>query len=141
MSQRVEAIFVYGTLQRGEERARCWPRQPSQIEWCMIRGQLRDLGDYPALLAGEDLILGELWHIAEADLDATLAVLDEIEGYGQGDENLYVREIVACRTLAGEMRRAHTYRYAKPDEIVMSPIILPDAEGLCRWTRCRIGGS
>jgi len=133
MPQPADAIFVYGTLQRGEVRERCWPRKPSRIEWGTIQGQLRDLGDYPALVAGEDLILGELWHIAETDVDATLAVLDEIEWYGQGEDDLYVREVVACRTLSGEMRQAYTYRYAKPDEITMSPSVLPDAEGFCRW--------
>ena len=135
MIQPVEAIFVYGTLQRGEVRERCWPRQPLRIEWGTIRGQLRDLGEYPALVAGEDLILGELWHIAESDMQATLATLDEIEWYGQDDNDLYVREVVACLSLSGDERRAYTYRYAKPDEIALRPIVLSDAEGFCRWSR------
>lgn len=134
MAHKVNAIFVYGTLQRSEVRERCWPRKPLQIEWVTLRGQLRDLGEYPALVAGEDLVLGELWHIAAADMEATLATLDEIECYGQDDVDLYVREVVACRTLSGEERLAYTYRYAQPDDIAMSPIILPDAEGLCHWT-------
>lgn len=135
MSEPVTAIFVYGTLQRGEVREKCWPRGPLRIEWATIRGQLRDLGDYPALLAGDDVILGELWCLAESDMDATLAVLDEIEWYGQDNDDLYLREIVACRTLSGEVRQAYTYRYAKPADIARSPIVLPDAEGFCRWTR------
>jgi gamma-glutamylcyclotransferase (GGCT)/AIG2-like uncharacterized protein YtfP len=141
MSPPVDAIFVYGTLQRGEVRERCWPRKPLRIEWGTIRGQLRDLGDYPALVAGVDLILGELWQIAQTDMEATLAVLDEIEWYGQDGDDLYVREVFACRTLTGEARQAYTYRYANPDEISRSPIVLPDAEGFCRWTRHHRGGS
>ncbi|MBC8351848.1 MAG: gamma-glutamylcyclotransferase [Planctomycetes bacterium] len=140
MLQMVNAIFVYGTLQRGEQRERCWPRKPSQIEWGAIQGELRDLGEYPALVIGESLILGELWSFVEADIEATLAMLDEIEGYSQDDDDLYVREVVACRTLQGEARQAFTYRYANPQEIAMSPIILPDTDGFCRWThRCRGG--
>lgn len=140
MPPTVEAIFVYGTLQRGEVRERCWPRKPLRIEWATVGGQLRDLGEYPALVAGEDLVLGELWHLAAADMDATLATLDEVEWYGQNDDDEYVREVVACRTLSGEDRRAYTYRYAKSHEIVMLPIVLPDADGFCRWTgRCGKG--
>lgn len=137
MSRTVEAIFVYGTLQRGEVRERCWPCQPLRIEWGTLRGQLRDLGEYPALVAGEDLILGELWHIAETDMEETLATLDEIEWYGQDDDDLYVREVVSCHILSGEERQAYTYRFAKPHEIAMSPIVLPDGGGMCRWTRRR----
>jgi gamma-glutamylcyclotransferase (GGCT)/AIG2-like uncharacterized protein YtfP len=134
MAHAVEAIFVYGTLQRGESREGCWPCNPMRIEWGTILGQLRDLGEYPALVAGEDLVLGELWHIAETDMEATLATLDEIEWYGQDDDDLYVRELVTCHTLFGEERQAYTYRYAKTDEITMSSIVLPDSDGLCRWT-------
>lgn len=141
MPDAVNAIFVYGTLQRGEVRERCWPRKPLRIDWATIRGELHDLVDYPALVAGEDVILGELWQIAEVDMATTLAVLDEIESYGQDVDDLYVREIVACRTLSGEERQAYTYRYAKPAEIARSPIVLPDAEGFCRWTRPRAVGS
>ncbi len=135
MPQSVTAIFVYGTLQRGEVREQYWPRKPLRIECAPLRGQRRDLGDYPALIAGEDVILGELWSFMESDVDATLSVLDEIEWYGQDDDDLYVREIVACRTLSGEERPAFTYRYAKPAEIARSPIVQPDDEGFCRWTR------
>jgi gamma-glutamylcyclotransferase (GGCT)/AIG2-like uncharacterized protein YtfP len=108
---------------------------PLRIEWGTIRGQLRDLGDFPALVDGEDLILGELWYLAEDDMAATLAVLDEIEWYGQDEDDLYVRVLVACRTLSGVERPAYTYRYAKPDEVATSPSVLPDAEGFCHWTR------
>ncbi|MEO8495546.1 MAG: gamma-glutamylcyclotransferase family protein [Planctomycetota bacterium] len=141
MSESVAGIFVYGTLQRGEVRERCWPRQPLRIEWATIRGQLRDLGEYPALVAGEDVILGELWHIAGTDMAATLAVLDEIEGFRENEADLYIREIVACRTLDGLERQAYTYRYAKPGEIEMAPSVVPDADGICRWTRGHRGGS
>ncbi|MBI2480460.1 MAG: gamma-glutamylcyclotransferase [Planctomycetia bacterium] len=130
----IEAIFVYGTLQRGEVRERCWPRKPVRIEWATIRGQLRDLGEYPALVDGEDLILGELWHIAKADMTATLATLDVVEWFGQDDHDLYTRETVTCRTLAGEEQPAYTYRYARLADVALSPIIIPGPDGFCHWT-------
>jgi gamma-glutamylcyclotransferase (GGCT)/AIG2-like uncharacterized protein YtfP len=138
MSPPIESIFVYGTLQRGEVRERCWPRKPVRIEWATIRGQLRDLGDYPALVVGEDLILGELWHIAEADMTATLKALDEVEWFGQDECDLYIREIVTCRTLSGEERPAYTYRYAQLAKIAQSPIVLPGQDGFCHWTNRRV---
>ena len=134
MSEPVTAIFVYGTLQRGEVRERCWPHAPMKIEWGTIRGLLRDLGEYPALVAGEDLVLGELWHLADGDMTSTLAALDEIECYGQDDVDLYVREIVTCQTLAGDERRAFTYRYANPADIAMVQVVVPGSDGFCHWT-------
>lgn len=134
MSTLVTTVFVYGTLQRGEVRERCWPHAPLKIEWGTLRGQLRDLGEYPALVAGEDLVLGELWHIAECDIGPTLLALDQIECFGQDDVDLYIRETVTCRTLSGEERQAFTYKYANPVEITLAPLVMPDQDGFCRWT-------
>ena len=61
-------IFVYGTLKRGEVRETSWPRQPVSIEWGTLAGRLHDLGPYPALVEGEDKVLGELWQVEPADL-------------------------------------------------------------------------
>jgi gamma-glutamylcyclotransferase (GGCT)/AIG2-like uncharacterized protein YtfP len=128
-------IFVYGTLQRGEEREHCWPRRPRCIEWATVIARLYDLGAYPALVEGDDLVLGELWHVERDDLDATLVTLDEIEGYGQDADNLYVRTVVQCRTMAGQAKDAFLYSYAKPHEIAGAAVVMPDRDGVCRWTK------
>lgn len=128
-------IFVYGTLKRGEERETCWPRRPLSIEWATTRGQLRDLGSYPALVEGSDAVLGELWQIAADDLAITLETLDEIEGYAQTDDDLYTRRVVECRTLANEPRAALTYFFRDPSRIATTPIVLPDQDGFCQWRR------
>ncbi len=135
MPQTTDSIFVYGTLQRGEQRAHCWPRSPLCIDWATVRGELHDLGEYPALVAGEDLILGELWRFAEPDLETTLAVLDHIEWFGQDDQDLYVRQLLPCRILSGDQRQVYTYRFAQPSEIALSPIVMPDPDGFRRWTK------
>ena len=49
-------VFVYGTLKRGEARARLWPRKPQAVEPATVRGTLYDLGDYPALVPGDDTV-------------------------------------------------------------------------------------
>lgn len=128
-------IFVYGTLKRGEERARSWPHAPRLIEWATIRGELRDLGPYPALLEGDDLILGELWHIAAEHLERTLAVLDEIECFGHEEVDLYVRRVVSACTLANEPREAWVYYLADPSQAARAATVLPDRDGFCHWSR------
>ena len=126
-------IFVYGTLKRGEVRERCWPHKPVSVEWATLSGELRDLGAYPALVPGDDIVLGELWRIEPRDMAATLATLDEIEGFGQGEDDLYVRQVVRCLTLAAETRIAYTYFYANPAAIASRPVVLPDRDGYCQW--------
>lgn len=87
------AVFVYGTLQRGQERETCWPHPPRDIQPGYVTGQLFDLGPYPALVAGDGVVAGELWLLDESNLAETLQVLDEIEGYvGPSGPNLYLRE-------------------------------------------------
>ncbi len=134
MTTPIHAVFVYGTLKRGELRERCWPCKPLVIEWATLRGELRDLGEYPALIAGNDTILGELWILKPEDVSKTLAVLDEIEWYGQNDADLYIRRTMPVRTLASEAVTAFSYWYANPAELRLSPIVLADSEGFCHWT-------
>lgn len=128
-------IFVYGTLKRGEIRERCWPRRPRRVEPASTRGFLYDMGPYPAMVEGTDRVLGELWSVAEEDLIETLRVLDEIEGYGTDNVNLYVRVIVDCETLEGRRVLAYTYYYAAA--ISSHRRVLCGADGFCRWSRGR----
>ena len=126
-------IFVYGTLKRGEERARCWPRPPRLVEPATTRGRLFDLGPYPALVEGDDRVLGELWHIEPADMEATLKTLDAIECFGVEEVDLYVRRVVDCETVAGDTIRAYAYFLANPTELGGARAVPPDAAGLCHW--------
>lgn len=142
MSKPVQCVFVYGTLQRGELRERSWPRAPLGVRPATLQGELRDLGEYPALVAGSDRVLGEVWQFAAADVPPTLARLDEIEGYGQDDADLYLRRSVTCRTLGGETLPAYSYWFAHPSDIADAPVVRADADGLCRWSakRSKAGG-
>jgi gamma-glutamylcyclotransferase (GGCT)/AIG2-like uncharacterized protein YtfP len=127
------AVFVYGTLKQGEERARFWPRPALSIEAAEIRGRLHDLGPYPALIDGEDRIAGELWRLAPEDMQETLRVLDAIECFDQGGVDLYVRRVVAGATAGGEPFQAWSYFYGAPARIAHTPIVARSANGLCRW--------
>ncbi len=72
----------------------------------MVRGVLFDLGPYPAMCEGTDWVLGEIWRLPAEAIEATLRVLDEIEGYLPGSSsNLYERIIVKTM-LVGTSREA-----------------------------------
>ena len=107
-------LFVYGTLMRGF-------RNHALLEGCTYvapartRGRLLDLGSYPGLLQdSESWVNGEWYRIPNARLDATLARLDELEGYtGRpgAPANLYVRRRVELENFGG-VRHASTYLWA-----------------------------
>jgi gamma-glutamylcyclotransferase (GGCT)/AIG2-like uncharacterized protein YtfP len=132
------AIFVYGTLKRGHVREACWPRRPVKVEAAAVRGTLYDLGPYPALVEGSDLVAGELWHFAAEDLPATLAALDRIEGYSGGAGDLYRRAVIECRSDDGTVK-AWTYWYARATELETAQRVKPDKDGLCRWPDLVLG--
>lgn len=91
----VHSFFVYGTLRSDQIRATCWPRRPIRIVNAFARGRLFDLGPYPAMMTGENVVAGERWDFEVEDIPATLVELDAIEGYrGVGARNLYEREIL-----------------------------------------------
>jgi gamma-glutamylcyclotransferase (GGCT)/AIG2-like uncharacterized protein YtfP len=135
MPSQPTAIFVYGTLQRGQCRERNWPRPPMRIEDATVQGALYDLGPYPALVEGNDCIAGELWHLTDADLPETLRELDRVEAfYGRADD-LYQRVTIRCHTPTGPVL-AWTYRYARPGDMKVAQRIAPSATtGQCRWPR------
>ena len=108
------SVFVYGTLKRRQVRERAWPRIPRRIEPAWTLGRLFDLGPYPALIAGGDRVLGELWHFTLEDLPETLHILDAIEGFRNEPGDLYRRVVIECATESGVAARAYTYHYARP---------------------------
>jgi gamma-glutamylcyclotransferase (GGCT)/AIG2-like uncharacterized protein YtfP len=129
----VSGLFVYGTLQRGQSRENCWPHPPTKIEMAVIQGRLYDLGPHPALVEGDDVIGGELWHISPGHIVRTLVVLDEVEDAAVGQSGLYVRRVVNCRTEDGQDCPAYAYFYSQPEAIRSFPRVSPGKDGVCRW--------
>jgi len=123
-------FFVYGTLMQNGCRAGQWPHAPLKIEPAEAPGFLYNLGSYPGLTAGDDIIAGELWHIAPEHVSATLTVLDAIEGFYNRPNDLYTRAEILCTTTTGEVT-ALTYYYAHP--LSGKRRIHADADGRCRW--------
>lgn len=91
-----------------------------------------DLGPYPALLPGEGLVAGELWCFRPSDLEATLDVLDRIEGYAGAADDLYVRRLIECRSEDGQAHRAYAYFYNRPLRL-SAQAIPPGPDGAARW--------
>lgn len=132
----ITSVFVYGTLQRGECRADQWPCSPRHVEPARLRGQLYDLGPYPALIEGDDWVAGEHWQLKADDVPPTLSVLDAIEGYGQAGDDLYVRRAATCWNDLGQAIEVYTYFYADPDQLMRVAHRVPvNDQGLCVWRR------
>jgi gamma-glutamylcyclotransferase (GGCT)/AIG2-like uncharacterized protein YtfP len=108
------AIFVYGTLKRGQCREKCWPLPPQEVLTAWTFGQLFDLGPYPALLPGKDPIMGQLWTYREPDIPQVLTVLDSIECTNQpGQANEYDRVVIWSNRLDSKQAViAYAYLYS-----------------------------
>ncbi|MCA9191696.1 MAG: gamma-glutamylcyclotransferase [Planctomycetales bacterium] len=115
----VDHVFVYGTLKRGQCRETLWPLAPKMIQPAWVRGALYDLGPYPAMVAGNDRILGELWSFASSDMESVLVTLDKIEGTNQPNETDEYLRIRLNASLVGNQCReslnAWCYCYARSD--------------------------
>ena len=112
----VSHVFVYGTLRAGQARAPLL-MGARRVGVASVAGALVNLGSYPGLVAPSQAnprALGEVY--VPADLPATLAVLDRVEGfagYAAAADNLYVRTPMQVRMEEGQTVRAWTYLYAR----------------------------
>ena len=139
----ITQIFVYGTLKRGQCRDILWPCDPIAVIPAMTRGTLHDREDYPAMTAGQDLVVGECWRFREQDVPSVLRTLDEIEGANQpGAPDLYHRVEVDCwqsieadvADRLTEVGRAFAYHYARDTAADGFRQIYPTREGQAvRW--------
>lgn len=84
-------LFVYGTLLSTEYNHQTIKDSKLIAEAC-IYGKLFDIGNYPALKEGKNIIIGELYDID----DSILKSCDQLEGYNNDDpeNSLYVRKLI-----------------------------------------------
>lgn len=119
-----EHVFVYGTLKRGQSRETCWPKPPQLIQDAWTLGKLIDLGPYPALLAGGDRVLGELWSFTREDIAQVFTVLDQVEVTNQpGIPNEYDRVQVRVTLGDGNSVMASTYRYSSSEDAARARLL------------------
>lgn len=109
-NDNLRAFFVYGSLKRGFLRETIWPKTPEQVAPATIQAKLFDLGPYPGLQAGDETVLGELWHFSPQDMKDTIAAVDEAEGFNQpGEPNYYERKTVVVTKEDGSTENAYAY--------------------------------
>jgi gamma-glutamylcyclotransferase (GGCT)/AIG2-like uncharacterized protein YtfP len=78
-----------------------------------IQAALYDLGPYPAIGFGDDPVLGEVWTLNQAEMDETLRVLDDVEGYTPGGLGNEYERVVETATLEdGSTIEVYVYRFA-----------------------------
>jgi len=111
----VAALFVYGTLRRGEMRHPILERHGGRLLGeGRIEGTLLDLGPHPGLigLPRECPVIGEIY--AFDDLAKVLDETDRVEGFlGFGDpSSLYRRGVVSVSLGDDAERMAWTYLFA-----------------------------
>ena len=105
-----------------------------QIQNAFVLGALYDLGDYPALLPGDDRVAGEIWSFPAFHAEHTLEVLDEIEDYRERPDDLYRRKQVTAWLLENEQPlEVLTYFYCPPQQIDTRQRVLPSDGNLCTW--------
>jgi gamma-glutamylcyclotransferase (GGCT)/AIG2-like uncharacterized protein YtfP len=131
----ITAVFVYGTLKRGQCRSGLWPAQPLSVQAAWTRGTLFERSDYPAMTAGEDRVLGELWCFDGADITRVLETLDQIEGTNQpGQGDLYVRSEVDTWDLTDQpLESANVYHYATDPTSDGFTRLEPSDDAFARW--------
>jgi gamma-glutamylcyclotransferase (GGCT)/AIG2-like uncharacterized protein YtfP len=116
MQQKRITAFVYGTLKVGLGFS--WRLDEFRVESIpgKIKASLFD-GIYPMIMDGNDEVYGEI-HIYENEGNTALDVLDQIEGYLEGNKNnLYERRIVDALGEDGKTYQAYAYFIAVPSEI------------------------
>lgn len=109
MGDSSDFLFIYGTLlptlcrHDALQGAACLG--PARVRAC-----LHDLGEYPALVPGEGVVLGEVYAVDAA----LLAHLDAVEEVVPGDDaaSLYLRRKIRLEASAqGLPQQAWTYVY------------------------------
>lgn len=117
-------LFVYGTLQPdAESKLGLCERRMLQSEGIFLGpastcGALLDLGDYPGLMQGPDLVHGAVYRLSDPDM--TLKWLDAYEGITIDRPNEYRRLERQVMLVGGQLLNAWTY------------VFIGNSYGLCK---------
>ena len=112
MGDTQEAVFVYGTLLPTLCRHGAL-QGAAHLGSASVRACLHDLGEYPGMVPGDGLVLGEVYAVDQALLDQ----LDAVEEVVVGDDasSLYLRRMVMLHSRGPAVpQQAWTYVYNRP---------------------------
>ena len=111
-------VFVYGSLREGFfNYDKYLKNKVSPASLGEVKGKLFHLSHkgYPALLEGEDTIIGEIMEIK--DFYENIVSLDEMEGYlsfEDASNNEYIRTIMDVKNLhTNTMESCYVYKYVE----------------------------
>lgn len=127
----VDKVFVYGSLMEGFwNHTRVLEGKVEFFGRGEVRGSLYHLREgYPALLEGEDKVVGEVSGPVDEDL---LRHLDYLEGFKDGrKDNLYNRKAVHVRMADGSSVECWIYLYGDAEYARGKGTYLPDGD----WKR------
>lgn len=112
-------LFVYGTLKPNERNYSAIEHLVVAHQSATVRGILRDLGGFPAMIEGEGIVRGVL-----LELDSrAIAITDRIEGYSPTrDHCLFNRIETTAEVESGAPIKAWTYVFADANSIVDYPL-------------------
>jgi gamma-glutamylcyclotransferase (GGCT)/AIG2-like uncharacterized protein YtfP len=105
------AFFVYGTLKQGQVNDALLVPHARSIVPGHIRGQLFDVGLFPALVEGPGTVYGEVVRLDPNRMKSVLPVIDRLEAYEPEDDagSPYQRRVVEATTDEGERELAYAY--------------------------------
>jgi gamma-glutamylcyclotransferase (GGCT)/AIG2-like uncharacterized protein YtfP len=104
-------LFFYGTLMSGHHRAHALHGLARPVAEGTVRGNLYSVGygAFPALMAGEGVVHGEVWEVLPGCEGQALHITDMIEGYREDDPfSMYVREEVPLLEATGAAHAGDT---------------------------------
>ena len=102
-------VFVYGSLMKGMTRHREMENGSNFYCKGSVKGHLYEMGDYPGMIPGDGVILGEVYKAD--DMFQMIQRLDWIEGTG-GENPLFTRSIQEVETDEGAIW-AYVYHYGQ----------------------------
>ena len=118
MSEKINHMFVYGTLKEGRPLDRSlFAETRKSVREAAITGKIYNLGSYPGIrLEGDEEVHGEVHEFRAKDMATILSIMDSIEGYREGrdeKQNLYNRRSVTAVTKDGEKVTVYVYEYGR----------------------------
>jgi gamma-glutamylcyclotransferase (GGCT)/AIG2-like uncharacterized protein YtfP len=104
-----DKVFVYGTLRRGFDNYNLIEKDVKSVTAAKMRGILYDLGDYPAMIAGEGVVVGEILEFTDpVRAFHVMDLLEEFDSPGHRD-NEYERVMQEAETEDGSIVLCHVY--------------------------------